>query len=256
MSLCVLERFQRDVWQRLLASSLLATVSIVLSRPRVNAAGVAITDTAIQQTLNGALTGLVKRSDKSGAAIEVQMPNFRTEDRNTGGLLGAVEVPILVRENPMLNMSTATGTLLSAETIVLNVLSELHGWQKVSKSTAAAREMTTDKNAIQPLATDDGFVTYQLVMMRMERLANRARCAAPAISFSAGSATLTCATSGATIRYTLNGEYPGANADAGGEEIPGVSTYTTPVAVASGETLRCVASKAGLGDSDVIEYTA
>jgi len=256
MSLCVLERLQRDVWQRLLASAPLAEVSIVLSRPRVNAAGVAVTDTAIQQTLNGALSGLVKRSGKSGAAIEVQMPNFRTEDRNTAGMQGSVEIPVLVRENPLLNMNTSGGTLLSAESIALLVLAELHGWSKISKSTSAAREMTTDKNAIQPIATEDGLVTYQLVFVRMERLANRVRCANPAISFSAGSATLTTATSGATIRYTLNGEYPGVNADDDGEDIPGVSTYTTPVAVASGETLRCVASKAGLGDSDVIEYTA
>jgi hypothetical protein len=51
-----------------------------------------------------------------------------------------------------------------------------------------------------------------------------------------GEATLTCATSGATIFYTLDGTYPGSGNSAAVE-------YSAPFAVSSGQRIRTSAEK-------------
>ena len=59
--------------------------------------------------------------------------------------------------------------------------------------------------------------------------------------------TLTCATSGATIYYTLDGSDPVANTAR--------KTYSTPFTVAMGTTLKAYAAKAGVTDSAVLTQT-
>lgn len=251
--LCPLEVVQRDIYHRLLCSAQLATVAIVLSRPRINAAGELVSDTAIQQTLNGALSGIVSRGGKSGAAIEVVMPNFKGSGSNATAADGVLELPVIVRENPLFNMNAATGTRLSAESIALRIVAELHGFSYLGAR--AQRTMTLDENAITAINGADGVVAYQVMFRRLESFARRARVNTPVIAVAAGFATVTCGTAGATILYTLNGEYPGVNAAAGGTAIEGVEVYSAPVAVISGDVLRCVASKAALADSDLVEVT-
>jgi hypothetical protein len=53
--------------------------------------------------------------------------------------------------------------------------------------------------------------------------------------------TLSCATEGATIRYTTDGTTPNSNS----------SVYTNPITVASSKTIKAYAEKDGLMDSDV-----
>ncbi|MEG2526999.1 MAG: chitobiase/beta-hexosaminidase C-terminal domain-containing protein [Oscillospiraceae bacterium] len=67
----------------------------------------------------------------------------------------------------------------------------------------------------------------------------------PVIAISANSATITCGTSGAVIKYTLNGTDPKTSSEA--------LTYSAAVPLASGQTIRCFASKAELLNSGVID---
>lgn len=70
----------------------------------------------------------------------------------------------------------------------------------------------------------------------------------PAIAIAAGNATITSSTSGAAIKYTLDGTDPKTSATA--------ATYSAPVAVTSGQTVRAYASKAGLMNSGMAEAIA
>ena len=243
-----LARFQRDVFQRLLSCSTLATVSIVLSRPRVAADGTAITATTIEQTLNGALTGLVKRGGKAGATIEVMLPNFQTEGSGGAEMTGTIILPIAVREKPLFNMGT-TGTRLAAEEIAHLICEDLCAWMQVT-GTGSAKAIYPDKNALSYFGDEESADTVNMMvrLTRKDSLRRRARAAKPTVTTGAGLVTL-AAPGGATIRYTINGEYPGAS-----EEIVGVETYSAPFAEpASGALLRCVAWREDYSESDVVE---
>lgn len=74
--------------------------------------------------------------------------------------------------------------------------------------------------------------------------------ATPSISgttpFGASStATITCATSGATIHYTTNGSTPTSASAA----------YSTPVAISATTTVKAIAVKSGMTDSDIASKT-
>ena len=60
------------------------------------------------------------------------------------------------------------------------------------------------------------------------------------------SVTISCATSGATIKYTIDGSTPSAS--------NGI-TYSTPITLSSTTTIKAVAYKSGLTDSDVVTAT-
>lgn len=249
---------QLDVYDRLLAAESLRTVSIFSTRPRVRESGGEmefVTDTQIQQAVNSALSGLKKRNDKAGTAIEVMMPVFTGENASGGAALGDVEIVVMVSEKPIISMG-ATGTQITAERCAELVIATMQGWNVIDQSARqSSRGLILAGQAITPVGNTDGVVTYNVAFQRKEAIGLGPRCSAPQITVSGGFATITSATSGATIRYTLNGRYPGVNQDAGGETIPGVETYTVPVAIASGQTIRAVASKTGFADSDATQFT-
>ena len=71
---------------------------------------------------------------------------------------------------------------------------------------------------------------------------------APAITYSGGKATVTCATSGAAIMYTTDGSNPKTSETA--------AQYSAAVTLAAGKTIRVFARKAGLVNSAITDYTA
>lgn len=70
-------------------------------------------------------------------------------------------------------------------------------------------------------------------------------CKTPTVSMSGSNATLACATSSSTIYYTLDGSDPRYSVEA--------KTYTSAVALKSGDKLRAYASAEGMFNSDVLE---
>lgn len=66
------------------------------------------------------------------------------------------------------------------------------------------------------------------------------------VTYSENKVTLASATSGATVKYTVNGRNPKTDADA--------STYSAAFTVKSGDIVRAYASKAGLLNSAITEY--
>lgn len=70
----------------------------------------------------------------------------------------------------------------------------------------------------------------------------------PVITLKSGSATVTCATAGADVYYTLDGSDPRYN--------PEAMAYSAAVTVGAGETLKAYAAKEGLWNSGVAEAAA
>ena len=70
-------------------------------------------------------------------------------------------------------------------------------------------------------------------------------CKTPTVSMSSNNATLACATGSSTIYYTLDGSDPRYSVEA--------KTYTSAIALKSGDQLRAYASAAGMFNSDVLE---
>ena len=71
-------------------------------------------------------------------------------------------------------------------------------------------------------------------------------CAAPTASLASNELTLTSSDSG-TIKYTIDGSNPKTSKTA--------VTYTAKFAVSSGNRIRMFASKSGMLDSAIAEYT-
>ena len=70
-------------------------------------------------------------------------------------------------------------------------------------------------------------------------------CKTPTVSMSSNTATLACATSSSTIYYPLDGSDPRYSVEA--------KTYTSAIALKSGDQLRAYASADGMFNSDVLE---
>lgn len=70
-------------------------------------------------------------------------------------------------------------------------------------------------------------------------------CKTPTVSMNSNNATLACATSSSTIYYTLDGSDPRYSVEA--------KTYTSAIALKSGDQLRAYASAEGMFNSDVLE---
>ena len=69
--------------------------------------------------------------------------------------------------------------------------------------------------------------------------------ALPTLSVADGSATLSCTTSGASIRYTVDGSDPRYSKSA--------QSYTAAVTLAEGRSIRAYAEKSGMLPSGVVE---
>lgn len=234
-----IERIQEDIFGRISQDEFFADIKVYLFRPRSQEEAV-----QIQTDIDAALAGLETKATKSGAAVIVQMPNANVPLPNVPGPRFDLIYTIRVLENPLINMG-ATGTSKSAEEIALSILNLCHHFtlQDFGMALVASGE------ALKALGIDEsGRIGYDCLLTMPMGLAKSIKVIAPSITGTAASVTITTATSGATILYTIDGSYPWAgNATA--------LTYSAPFAVTSGVKVRSVATKAGLQPSDLSAKT-
>jgi hypothetical protein len=239
-------QLQADVFGLLMSADVLANVNIVSWR-KLRVDSQVEWDSLWQTPRNG----------RSGAGILVWMPTLRTEHANLPAG-ERVRLSISVVEEPNLNATPDTGTLISAEDLALAVKDLLHNqliWG-LAELVSQPDAITEDQDFENLLAYR---VNFELVLARSKT----ARCDTPTIGEAGDTITLTngANTPAAEIYYTTDGTLP-VNAAAldpvTGQSInPASQLYTAPIPLAVGQslTLRWVAYQLGFNPSNVQQTT-
>ena len=217
---------QNDLLHILLTAECLQTVNVKQYRKMV-----------IESEIDMRLVYMTARMSRVGAGILVEMPLLNVNKPNVEGPILEVDIPILVMENPTVNMNakaSTAGTMKSAEEIVQDVLDVLHH-QRIDNL-----QLVAAANAVQPANEYRGVVAYRVHIATMAVSAQTRRPLPPTITVTAGEATMSCATAGAEIYFTLDGSYPGKVGQ------PTAMLYNAPVPVNSGDVIRAASYLSGL----------
>lgn len=242
-----LNRTLLDLHARANADPFYDEISLFVRRPRYNADGTAKDDASfavIDERINAALSCLVLKAGKGGAAVTFLMPFGNTTKPNLGGPQMEFVYGVTIQEHPILNFGPK-GTLKSAEEIALYTAQLFHLCMLNGRNC-----LYVDGETLTPVDRKDGLVTYELRFKQQGNLREQQRVALPAVAPRGGAVpqtvTLTCGTSEAEIWYTTDGSYPSsANAAA--------TQYSAPIDLAEACTLRVAAEKDGLMQSDVAQ---
>lgn len=220
---------QLDFYGRLQADPFFADVDVVLEAKGVTEAEV-----------EDALVGWEAKGTKVGACVVVLMPSLTPESPDAPGPRFLVRLSVQVIEIPLINLG-ANGTGKSAAEIAEQVRRLCHHF-------APGRGNVYTFAAQEPIAVQDGKVSYAVTFQRVGGDTLARKVATPTCSTTSATApatvTLACATAGAAIHYTLDGSYPSpAN--------PTALLYSTPVDVAAAATVRAAATLATWAQSNV-----
>lgn len=229
-----LEELQQNIEHFLLSDPALQYVSITSIRPR--SAGSAA---QIQTKISEALKGMLKRNGKAGLAAIVTMPEVGEAESQLPGVSGMLQVKIQVIENVMINMGTS-GTEMSCEDAALLIAGLLQ-----HRSFDGIRALMARGQLLVPVPDElvKGNVTYDVLLSVPFGQAAPTLVATPTISEAAGTVTMSCATSGAAIYYTLDGSFPGSG-------NPTAVLYSAPVVFTPGTyAVRVAGHKTGLSAS-------
>jgi len=236
-----LERQLLDMQARLEADAYFIDVPIFVLRPRAQEGAA-----QIQTRIDQALSGLVQKAGKCGAAVTLLMPTGDTDKPNIPGPALRFTYTARVQEIIGVNMGP-NGTQKSAEEIAVAVLQCFH-----HASLNGRHVLTASADTLTPSLEADPKLTYDVRFSAQGNLAKPTKCAQPIISPSSGAVpqtvTLTCATATAAIYYTTDGSYPSPlNSTA--------TRYTAPISVTVACTLRTAAHLAAYQQSDIAEAT-
>lgn len=229
-----LEQLQLDITGRLDSLPGFLYVPVKSIRPRSEAEAL-----LIQTEIDKTLAGLEQKNGKGGATAIVQMPTLDVENPDIPGPDLVVTTVVRVLENPQINMGDA-GTQSSAETLGLLGLAGLHQWDPGDGNPLFARG-----RAMEPNLDFDGLVGYDILIQCRLGIQPEASVPEPALTLYSGTAALSCPLSGAEIRYTLDGSFPG----------PAATLYASPFSVGAAKLLRAAAYKDGLLPSHITQQS-
>jgi len=228
-----LVKLQNDLHGLLMSAPALRTVNIVLERKFLVEAQVEF-DT-IWQTV---------RNERSGTGILIEMPSVEVPANQSVGPKQNLRPSFVGFQNGDAAFTPTTGSGLYAETIAQLILDTLHMQELQGVGTLYAQD-----RAIEPAREYEFVNAYRVQMILRSAQANQTNRTAPVvITNNSGTVTLTCATSGAEIYYTLDGSFPDAAAlDAvSGAAINSESKlYSAPFAVTPGQIVRAAAYLSG-----------
>lgn len=229
MSLDQLEQDQHDFYGRILADEYFTDVKVLLE-----AKG------DIEPDVIQALSVFNDRGGKIGACVVVLMPTLTGDSPDAPGPRSTVRMTVQVIDQPIVNLE-AGGTGKSASQIAERVRKILHMF-------STGRSATYTFAAQEPIPVEAGRNSYGVAFTRLCTDCPPRKVATVAISLSSPSvpstATLTTATAGAAIRYTLDGSFPGSANTA-------ALLYSTPFIINAAATLRTAAELTDHQASDV-----
>lgn len=179
---------------------------------------------------------------KIGAVVIARQPTIADTQSEAPGPEVKARLIFDVVTMPVINMSEL-GTQKRADVIAMRILNLLHRY--FSGHTQCT--LMAGANPVVGMSDlPEGNVGYRVTLETTFALDYADKVGTPNLAFNnAGEAVLTCATSGATIYYTTDGSYPGAeNAEA--------TEYTAPIEVTGRMTIRAGAVKADILPSDTM----
>lgn len=225
----LLETLQADILAVLSNSPGLAMANILADN-----------DGDIENRVMKALKTLTAVSGKMGLAIVVLLPEVTAAERNLPGPPLEIQCEIQVVEHVLINRG-ATGTRKRSSQAALAVLNALH------HHLLGAHVLYAAKDPVKPLPVKTGYVSHAVaVHARADGLSGPGKPLGVDATEAGADITLACGTSGAAIRYTVDGSYP----------TPAKTLYTVPISgLASGTRLRAAAWKTGMNPGDVLDYT-
>lgn len=201
----ILQHLQDDVWGLLTNEPSMVYVPIYRSRTPLekdsNGDHIVGQSMMIEEEIEQALGGLALKNGKCGIVVIVMMP-----DAQPVGERDALEltIPVRIIEDRLFNEGT-TGTGISSSRLMLHlkqVLSNrpLRGSYTL---TPAAR------GAMEEISLPDDRKANELRMTVTRSLQPLPRVAQPAVVIATRVMTITCATEGAQIYWSANGDWPG-----------------------------------------------
>jgi hypothetical protein len=253
----LLLQLQNDIEAKLLSEPLLQYNSVAQLRKFV-----------IAQEAQKRLPHLTLRPNgptgRYGCGILVNMPSLRGKDPNITVPVGDWTQTIDVIENPELNFGPQ-GTQITCEQTSRTIRSLLHQFNLVGLSILYQDDLViepiTDANKLWP-----NCLAYR-VSFQLPTIADAAipKCNMPAISWAGDTCTVTAASGGDTVYFTVDGTFPGPGnpqqgvISQGGRSYgagAGWFIYTGSFTVASGTTVRAAEYNAGFSGSDVNQSIA
>lgn len=233
-------QFQLDVAGRLASDSFFATLPILREDE-------GLTPSDVDQALLSA--GSFVKGGKAGAGVIVFQTEEAVQDPNVPGPREQLELRIRCLEVPKINRSAA-GSGLRATALARRVKSLLHLWFRggVNVEVVTTTRYYHPGDEKMPHATLGKDVLVRTLLPGD----GITRAAAVSITGDATALTLTSATPGAAIWYTLDGTFPGPTPANGTLAQPGTAQlYSAPFAVPSGTCVRAAAYAEGLDASDL-----
>ena len=198
----------------------------------------------IEETLAKTFSPMEGQEGRAGLAVIVAFPRVRRVERDLEGPPGELRSSLFVACNPLVNSDANAGTQILPETLAHLLCSRLHA----VKLNDDVDELRGDKEAIKPASIVGIPLALEVPFDCRDVTIDPVNIVAPAVmtpaSGSATAVTLTCATAGAEIWFTTNGNLPGKG-------VAGATLYTAPIAIAAPTTLRAAAYKAGCVGSAV-----
>ena len=153
-------------------------------------------------------------------------------DKVNGGV-----TPTQTVATPTISISGTTATI-SCSTSGATIYYTLNGNTPTTSSTQYSSPITLSAACtIKAIAVKSGMNNSSVASQGYTPSA----VATPVISISGTSATITCSTSGATIRYTLDGTTPTASS----------TQYSSPITLSGACTIKAIAVKSGMTNSSV-----
>lgn len=224
-----LKQDQEDFFHRISSDEFFADVKVLME-------DTGNTEADIDQSLNT----LLAKAAKAGACVVVLMPSLGNDSPNAPGPRYVVRMTCQVIDQPLTNLGDS-GTKKSVAEISERVRMICHHFNTGRGNVYALASQ-------EPIPVDVGKNSYGVVFTRPGGDAAPRKVGTPVIDASADDApatlTITCATAGATIHYTLDGSPPYAS-------NPAALVYSAPVNLATAATVRAAASLAEHQPSDI-----
>lgn len=234
----ILELDQDDITGRLQADPFFVAFTPVLEQRK------GITESDVQIAMGAMQPGQV-----CGTVVIVMMPSLIATDPNAAGPASYARYGVQVIDWPIVRRQSPGGAQVSAEQITDRIRQIIH-------RVAFGRGQALYFDGLSPIAVVEGQVSYGVYFKCRQVDSPPPSCATCGISPDSGTGaqtvTLTNATVGAAIYYSLNGDYPSSVAAA--LTPPTSFLYSAPFSTgAAGITVRAAAELTGYQQGNVAQ---